>query len=359
MDEKLTCREQCLILECSGKPAGIPVPPQINADDPHEMRQLIRSGAADLSARDILENTYLHLVVQAGELDLAKRLLQQGAIVNARNSSQETPLLIAIGNQQKEMTLLLLGHGGNVHLPDQNGHTPLHAAAHWGDEQVVRLLLAGKPDVNARYLGTQTALTEAITQGHDGIIQLLLDAGAEVRDPKATPLRVTAHYGYVAIADLLLAKGADIQEADERGTTPLHAAVHTGHVNMVRMLVERGADVAARDQNRRTPIELAVLFDRRPVVAFFKDHIRNRGLPIDLRSLDLDRCDLPPDSDCCKARMTYYYFDPAEKRCRAYTGCGGVVPFGTMEACKSQCESNRSSVGTPTAIPPSTKGTTP
>ncbi|WP_232064624.1 BPTI/Kunitz domain-containing protein [Rhodocytophaga rosea] len=37
--------------------------------------------------------------------------------------------------------------------------------------------------------------------------------------------------------------------------------------------------------------------------------------------------------------MPKYYYDTKEKRCKEFTygGCGGVVPFQTMEECK-QCE---------------------
>jgi hypothetical protein len=51
------------------------------------------------------------------------------------------------------------------------------------------------------------------------------------------------------------------------------------------------------------------------------------------------RCLLKPDAGNCKAYMPRYYYDQKEKRCKEfiYGGCGGVVPFETLEACK-QCE---------------------
>lgn len=50
-------------------------------------------------------------------------------------------------------------------------------------------------------------------------------------------------------------------------------------------------------------------------------------------------CNLTPDSGDCFAHMPRYYFDKNEKRCKEFIwgGCGGVVPFETLEACKS-CE---------------------
>jgi hypothetical protein len=52
-----------------------------------------------------------------------------------------------------------------------------------------------------------------------------------------------------------------------------------------------------------------------------------------------DRCNLAPVSGPCYAMMPRYYYDKTEKKCKEFIwgGCGGVVPFETMEACK-QCE---------------------
>ncbi|QHT69988.1 proteinase inhibitor I4 serpin [Rhodocytophaga rosea] len=52
-----------------------------------------------------------------------------------------------------------------------------------------------------------------------------------------------------------------------------------------------------------------------------------------------EQCQLKPDAGPCFAAMPKYYYDTKEKRCKEFTygGCGGVVPFQTMEECK-QCE---------------------
>jgi hypothetical protein len=52
-----------------------------------------------------------------------------------------------------------------------------------------------------------------------------------------------------------------------------------------------------------------------------------------------DRCLLVPDPGFCQAAIPKYYYDQQEKKCKEFTwgGCGGVVPFETLEACK-ECE---------------------
>jgi hypothetical protein len=47
------------------------------------------------------------------------------------------------------------------------------------------------------------------------------------------------------------------------------------------------------------------------------------------------RCRWKPDPGPCDAAIEKYYFDPVEKRCKAFTwgGCYGVVPFDFIEEC--------------------------
>ena len=52
-----------------------------------------------------------------------------------------------------------------------------------------------------------------------------------------------------------------------------------------------------------------------------------------------DRCQLEPHPGNCLAAFRRYYYDKKEKKCKEFIrgGCGGVVPFETLEECKA-CE---------------------
>lgn len=54
-------------------------------------------------------------------------------------------------------------------------------------------------------------------------------------------------------------------------------------------------------------------------------------------------CELSPDGGLCKAYFPKYYFDKAEGKCKEFVwgGCGGVVPFDTLEKCNAcKCASS-------------------
>lgn len=56
--------------------------------------------------------------------------------------------------------------------------------------------------------------------------------------------------------------------------------------------------------------------------------------------INLDRCELIPNEGPCLARLTRYYYDHAEKKCKSFTwgGCDGTVPFETLEECENSCK---------------------
>lgn len=69
------------------------------------------------------------------------------------------------------------------------------------------------------------------------------------------------------IAELLLAKGADLKATMKDGSTPLHMAAHQGDAEMIGFLVAKGADQKAVDMDGHTPLQVAVLFGDVPTAA--------------------------------------------------------------------------------------------
>lgn len=53
----------------------------------------------------------------------------------------------------------------------------------------------------------------------------------------------------------------------------------------------------------------------------------------------LNKCELIPDRGFCRAVFKRYYYDKKDKKCKAFIwgGCGGIVPFNTLEECKKNC----------------------
>jgi uncharacterized protein len=65
------------------------------------------------------------------------------------------------------------------------------------------------------------------------------------------------------VIDLLIAHGATIDDADDRGRTALMIAAELGYADVVGLLLERGADRTKKDKQGRTALDLATNDDVR------------------------------------------------------------------------------------------------
>lgn len=52
------------------------------------------------------------------------------------------------------------------------------------------------------------------------------------------------------------------------------------------------------------------------------------------------KCYTVPKTGNCKAMINKYYFNIEDKSCKSFIwgGCGGNIPFQTLEECKKTCE---------------------
>ena len=232
---------------------------------------ILLANGADPNATDPYGETPLHRAAIHEDDTLAGQLLGAGAHVNAKTDCGLTPTDIAVryGYQHRAKVLRLAGGKPGDQLPSRT----LLEAAWRGDEAGLRRLLAAGHDANTQGGRDQfTPLHWACGMRRPKIVRLLLAAGADpdAKDPSGhTPLHLlvraavkdpTVPYSFVrpyrpnavdknkmairvALAELLLAKGVDVNAADKRGQGPLYTAVSTGQVALIRVLLAGGAKV--------------------------------------------------------------------------------------------------------------------
>ncbi|MHB2026549.1 MAG: ankyrin repeat domain-containing protein [Elusimicrobiota bacterium] len=96
----------------------------------------------------------LHWAALNGYTDIAKVLLDHGAMVNAQDDDKATPLHWAVLGNHLAVAKLLVSHGADVGAKDLFGDTPLHMAADIGSLDMVNLLIASgaNPRVRDGYL---------------------------------------------------------------------------------------------------------------------------------------------------------------------------------------------------------------
>lgn len=115
------------------------------------------------------------------------------------------------------------------------GDTPLHMAAAAYQRRIAELLVARGADVHAKNMHGATALHYAADTNH--------------WDPSAQADTIT----------YLISKGADANVISRLGVTPLHRAVRTRSASAVKALLDGGADPGKKNRSGSTPLRLAAL----------------------------------------------------------------------------------------------------
>ena len=127
--------------------------------------------------------------------------------------------------------------------------TPLFLACRFGLVSLMEDLKNwSNTDWNQRNNEGTTALYLAAEYGHLAVVQMLLNKGAKVNDQSeyGTALHAASRAGHNNIVLHLLRNDADLEAKDKTGSTSLFHAAQFGHKQAVQLLLEKGANVQAR-----------------------------------------------------------------------------------------------------------------
>jgi ankyrin repeat protein len=226
--------------------------------------------------------TPLHWAVYRGDVAEVKRLIANGADVNARNDYGSTPLSEAAVAGNVEVIDRLLKAGAQVDATNADGQTALMIVARTSNVEAAKLLLKRGAKVDQRETWRQqTALMWAAAEGQPAMVRLLLKNGADANarslennferqvtaEPRMqarpsggfTPLLYAARRGCAECARILVEEGrAAINLTDPDRVTPLLLATLNLNFDTAALLVKLGADVDKWDTWGRSPLYAAV-----------------------------------------------------------------------------------------------------
>ncbi len=124
--------------------------------------------------------TPLHLMVQRGDKNMAKILLDLGACVDSTDLKERTALHLALINDDEPLIVLLLDNRANMEIGDNKGNTPLHMAATDGKSDNLRWLLDKGANPNSKNNKGETPLMLAAKNKSAGMVKTLLSKGAQL-----------------------------------------------------------------------------------------------------------------------------------------------------------------------------------
>src|SRR5581483_11237407 len=231
-------------------------------------RKLLDLGAS-LDARDRLGAKPLARAAAAGEVEMVTLFLDKGAEIDAQNLDGSSALYQAAEQGRLPVVRLLVERGANINLPGRSGITPLAAAAYMGSAPIVEFLIEKGADPKTVDQTGKSAIVYAAGRGFPAVVRLLLDHGVDVNaryGNDLTTLMWAAGYSdeagvkdVVEVMTMLLDRGARIDDTDNRGRTALMIAAELNHAVAVDLLLARGADKTLKDKEGKRASDLTSL----------------------------------------------------------------------------------------------------
>ena len=186
-----------------------------------ETVDLLLGAGADAAVADDLGVTPLWTTAERGDAATAEKLLDAGADPDAALLSGETSVMTAARAGKTELVTLLLARGANPNARATRGQTALMWAAAQHHLQVVDVLLAHGADVHARSdTWSQRFQGGSGSDQHPDLLVWIEQGGF-------TPLLFAARAGDLAVAERLVAGGADVDDQTAWGISAMIMAIHS------------------------------------------------------------------------------------------------------------------------------------
>ena len=172
-------------------------------------------------------DTPLHLAVQHGHVELAKILIQRGALINALNDSNRTPLHLAVQEESENMMRLLLEHGADIYKSVQSRSSVL------------------------KYIITND------TTDSRRMLEIILQYRGSKRDEYTIFIRAIKYSNIDICKYLIDRKNVDINATNKDGNSLLHiAAMHRSKCDVLRLLIDNGANKNVKNKQGLTPLDI-------------------------------------------------------------------------------------------------------
>jgi ankyrin repeat protein len=197
-----------------------------------------------------LAGTSIHPERAGVQAELMQLLLDYGALINrGRSAGNEQDVVNGcLSNDRPAAAKFLAERGANLNLESAAGVGRLEVVKSFFNDD-------GSLKSNVTRKEMQRGFGWACEYGHRDVVEFLLDKGVSLTEGGQTALHLAAHRGQLEIIKLLLAGGAPLEKKNMYGGTILgqttwsvmHGDPNIDFVPVIKLLLAEGADVEQAD----------------------------------------------------------------------------------------------------------------
>jgi uncharacterized protein len=234
-------------------------------------------------SEDPIIDRWLQAAAQ-GETAVVTGLLDSGFDINVRDRRDESALFYAVRFGHRETIRVLLDRGAELEFVDCYGYTALTHAIQRSQPRCWEPGYIPDPGPSQMLVeaGARFHLIDAFWTNDLELFRVRLEEGSSPDHGEGSyhgPVLVeAARAGRVAMIDLLLDHGANIEAEDDLGNRPLLSAAEYGQIEAVKRLLDRGADLEATNWSGVSALANAAARNHREIVEFLFSHGARRGI---------------------------------------------------------------------------------
>ncbi|KAI1372687.1 ankyrin repeat-containing domain protein [Hypoxylon crocopeplum] len=271
--------------------------------DTDDLKDIINAQAG------LRKKTALIYAAVAGDVELAKSLIDMGANVDSTEDEDYNAAARAAMMDDVDMVSFLLDNGTEIEGTRADGRQVLHDACAWNSLKVIEELL--KRNAPTDHLDNDKvppiavaatwnllatikemaprsskesishALVYAARYGYHSVVTALLDAGADINYQDEfgnTPLQFSCWNSNSRVTEILLARIPEINRPDRDNITALADAARRGGIECLKLLLDAGADTEIASTSGKTPLIRAADNDSE-CFRYLLEHGAERVLP--------------------------------------------------------------------------------
>ncbi|WP_188153322.1 ankyrin repeat domain-containing protein [Wolbachia endosymbiont of Pentalonia nigronervosa] len=205
--------------------------------------------------------------VESGCLGLVRYLVDKGIDINTRGSYGSTLLHLAALNGKLEIVRYLVERGANLSFSDDSGKIPLEVAH---DKSIIDFLKQARRRLNE-------GLISVTREGNFYLVKELIEKGADINiesnkkcESGWTLLHIATYYNHLNVVQYLVEKGANFNAKDSSyyGYIPMHYAAERGHLDILKYFINEGAYINTEGERGWTLLHIATYYNHLNVVQY-------------------------------------------------------------------------------------------
>ena len=217
-----------------------------------------------MNVQPLIDAIKTNAIAQAQQLIAA-----EPALASAKTPGGVSMILLATYYGRKEIAAMLVARAPALDIFE---------ACAVGKLARVKEIIGAQPDIiNTFAPDGFFPLGLAAFFSHTDVAEYLLVHGANPNLAANNPQRVTALHAATAsmnltIAQMLLARGADVNAKQVNSFAPLHNAAQNRHIEMIELLLAHGANVNAKSDDGKTPLAFALENEHDDAAKLLRQH---------------------------------------------------------------------------------------